>query len=140
MIVHCQRFNASYEVKLLNQFRSIGDFATKLEDMPTYEYMCHKCGQHFDVEQRMVDDPLTTHDECGGQVVRVFSSAGIVLKGSGFYKTDARSGSASKKSSKKTEQGSETTKKDSTDSGSTSTGQKSSSETKKSDSKPSTSN
>lgn len=67
-----------------------------------YEYHCEKCGKNFDVEQRMVDDALTIHDECGGPVVKVFSSAGIVLKGSGFYKTDARSQSGSSKSSTKT--------------------------------------
>ena len=69
--------------------------------MPMYEYQCQKCGLHFDVEQRMIDDPIKIHEGCGGDVVKVFSSAGIVLKGSGFYKTDARSGSATKKAAPK---------------------------------------
>lgn len=51
----------------------------------------------------MTDDPLTVHEECGGPVVKVFSSAGIVLKGSGFYKTDTRSQSASTKSAAKSD-------------------------------------
>ncbi|HMS24357.1 MAG TPA: zinc ribbon domain-containing protein [Acidimicrobiia bacterium] len=77
--------------------------------MPMYEYQCQKCGKHFDVEQRMIDPALTTHDECGGDVVKVFSSAGIVLKGSGFYKTDTRSTAASQtKNSKKADTGSNT--------------------------------
>ena len=66
--------------------------------MPTYEYRCNECGDHFEVEQRMTDDALVTHDKCGGKLSKVFSSAGIVLKGSGFYKTDARQGSTDKKS------------------------------------------
>ena len=61
--------------------------------MPTYEYRCAKCGTHFDVYQSFSEDPLTKHPECGGKVTKVLSPAGIVLKGSGFYKTDNRSGS-----------------------------------------------
>ncbi|MFN8015958.1 MAG: FmdB family zinc ribbon protein [Acidimicrobiia bacterium] len=63
--------------------------------MPTYEYHCNKCGDNFEVEQRMTDDALTTHEICGGELVKVFSSAGIVLKGSGFYKTDNKTKSSS---------------------------------------------
>ena len=61
--------------------------------MPTYEYRCAKCGQHFDVYQSFSEDPLTKHEKCGGKLAKVISPAGIVLKGSGFYKTDNRSGS-----------------------------------------------
>jgi putative FmdB family regulatory protein len=61
--------------------------------MPTYEYRCAKCGRHFDVYQSFSEDPLTKHEECGGKLNKVLSPAGIVLKGSGFYKTDSRSGS-----------------------------------------------
>src|SRR4051812_21644746 len=61
--------------------------------MPTYEYRCAKCGRHFDVYQSFSEDPLTKHAECGGKLNKVLSPAGIVLKGSGFYKTDSRSGS-----------------------------------------------
>jgi|APTNR8051073442_1049403.scaffolds.fasta_scaffold23601_3 putative FmdB family regulatory protein len=65
--------------------------------MPTYEYRCNECGEHFDVEQRMTDDALEIHDKCGGKLSKVFSSAGIVLKGSGFYKTDTRNSGQSTK-------------------------------------------
>ena len=58
--------------------------------MPTYEYRCAKCGRHFDVYQSFSEDPLTKHEECGGKLNKVLSPAGIVLKGSGFYKTDSR--------------------------------------------------
>ena len=41
----------------------------------------------------MTDDPLTTCPECGSHIRRVVYPAGVVFKGSGFYKTDhAKSG------------------------------------------------
>src|SRR3954462_14891231 len=80
--------------------------------MPTYEYRCAKCGQHFDVYQSFSEDPLTKHPGCGGKVTKVLSPAGIVLKGSGFYKTDNRSGSKGASKEKK----SETTSSDSSSS------------------------
>lgn len=60
--------------------------------MPTYEYACTSCHRHFDVVQRFSDAPLETCEECGGGLKRVFHPVGIVLKGSGFYATDNRSG------------------------------------------------
>jgi predicted nucleic acid-binding Zn ribbon protein len=36
----------------------------------------------------MTDDPLTTCPKCGQHIRRVLFPAGIVFKGSGFYKTD----------------------------------------------------
>ena len=36
----------------------------------------------------MTDEPLTICPECGGHIRRVLFPAGIVFKGSGFYKTD----------------------------------------------------
>ncbi len=65
--------------------------------MPTYRYRCEGCGDEFEVWQSITDDALTTHDDtgCGGSVVKVLSPAGIVLKGSGFYKTDNRGGRSS---------------------------------------------
>ena len=61
--------------------------------MPTYEYRCDKCDANFDVVQSFHDDPLTACPTCGSAVRKVFGSVGIVFKGSGFYKTDNRSGS-----------------------------------------------
>src|ERR1700722_5031522 len=58
--------------------------------MPTYEYACTSCGEHIDVVQSFRDDPLTTCPACGGPLRKVFSSIGVVFKGSGFYKTDSR--------------------------------------------------
>ena len=61
--------------------------------MPTYEYRCTKCGEHLEVVQSFKDAPLTECPQCGGELRKVYSPVGIVLKGSGFYKTDSRSGS-----------------------------------------------
>jgi len=55
--------------------------------MPTYEYRCHKCGI-FEIDQSMNEKPITKCPDCGAEVKRVISSAGIVFKGSGFYVTD----------------------------------------------------
>lgn len=62
--------------------------------MPTYTYKCQKCGNINDVVQKITDDPLTTCD-CGGPLNKVIHPAGIIFKGSGFYKTDYGTGSNS---------------------------------------------
>ena len=60
--------------------------------MPTYRYRCAKCGDELEVWQSFTDKPLARHNGgCGGKLAKVLSPAGIVLKGSGFYKTDKRS-------------------------------------------------
>ncbi|HUC05383.1 MAG TPA: FmdB family zinc ribbon protein [Acidimicrobiales bacterium] len=61
--------------------------------MPTYEYACRQCRHRLDVVQKFSDDPLTTCPECGGELRKVYGAVGIVLKGSGFYKTDSRASS-----------------------------------------------
>jgi putative FmdB family regulatory protein len=100
--------------------------------MPTYEYSCTECGEHFDVVQSFRDDPLTECALCGGQLRKVFGSIGIVFKGSGFYKTDSRSGSV------RTIGSPESTKSESTKSESTKSDPAASISTSSSDSKPST--
>jgi putative FmdB family regulatory protein len=61
--------------------------------MPTYRYRCEKDGEEFELWQSIHDDALTRHPGCEGKVTRVLAPAGIVLKGSGFYRTDSRAGS-----------------------------------------------
>ena len=56
--------------------------------MPTYEYLCKTCSHRFETWQKMTDEPLTVCPECGATIRRVLYPAGIVFKGSGFYKTD----------------------------------------------------
>ena len=45
----------------------------------------------MEVYQRFSDEPLTKCGVCGGPLRKVFHPAGILFKGSGFYKTDSRS-------------------------------------------------
>jgi putative FmdB family regulatory protein len=61
--------------------------------VPTYEYACTECGERLEVVQRFSDEPLTVCTSCSGRLRKVFSPVGIVFKGSGFYRTDSRSGS-----------------------------------------------
>jgi putative FmdB family regulatory protein len=57
--------------------------------MPTYEYQCDVCHDHFERFQQMTDEPLTKCPGCGGPVRRLIGTgAGILFKGSGFYATD----------------------------------------------------
>ena len=68
--------------------------------MPTYEYICEKCGHQFELVQSISAKPLTTcvKEQCAqktwgkGKVKRAISGgAGLIFKGSGFYITDYRS-------------------------------------------------
>lgn len=63
--------------------------------MPTYEYLCKSCGHRFEAWQHFTDDPLTECPNCGSHIQRVLFPAGIVFKGSGFYKNDSRGTTAS---------------------------------------------
>ena len=58
--------------------------------MPTYGYHCPSCEAEFEVFQRMTDASGANCPHCGTPGRRVFFPAGIVFKGSGFYKTDSR--------------------------------------------------
>ena len=65
--------------------------------MPIYEYACQTGGHRFEVKQKFSDAPLAHCPECGGSVRRLIFPAGIVFKGSGFYKTDYANGSRSER-------------------------------------------
>jgi putative FmdB family regulatory protein len=56
--------------------------------VPTYEYHCDGCGRDFEIRQRISEEPLKTHDGCGGSVRRLLSPAPFILKGEGWYVTD----------------------------------------------------
>jgi putative FmdB family regulatory protein len=60
--------------------------------VPTYQYACTECGEQLEKVQKFSDDPLTVCPNCSGRLRKVFSPVGIVFKGSGFYRTDSRSG------------------------------------------------
>lgn len=68
--------------------------------MPTYEYICQKCGHQFEKMQSIAAAPLSVcpKEDCArkpwgkGKVKRAISGgAGLLFKGSGFYITDYRS-------------------------------------------------
>ena len=68
--------------------------------MPTYEYICDKCGHEFEKFQPIADKALAKCPEnlCGqkkwgrGAVKRkIGGGGGLIFKGSGFYITDYRS-------------------------------------------------
>src|SRR5436305_10364628 len=82
--------------------------------MPTYEYACKKCGEHIEVVQSFKDEPLTECPACGGPLRKVFAPVGIVLKGSGFYRTDNRAAAKSGKRAKSEGTKSEGTKSEGT--------------------------
>jgi putative FmdB family regulatory protein len=58
--------------------------------MPIYEYACTACGYRFDVRQSFSDEPIASCPNCGAPVRRVLHPAGVIFKGSGWYKTDSR--------------------------------------------------
>jgi len=63
--------------------------------MPIYEYRCSSCGHELEALQKFADAPLTACPACKGEtLVKLVSAAGFQLKGSGWYATDFRGGSA----------------------------------------------
>ena len=61
--------------------------------MPTYSYRCTECDNAFDIHQAFSDDALSVCDVCGGRLRKLFNTIGVTFNGSGFYRTDSRSGS-----------------------------------------------
>jgi len=66
--------------------------------MPTYEYECPKCGNHFEQFQSMKDEPLKRCPKCKklGLKRLIGGGAGLIFKGSGFYITDYKKTTAPK--------------------------------------------
>jgi putative FmdB family regulatory protein len=81
--------------------------------LPTYEYACTACGHRLDAVQKFSDEPLTECPECGGTLRKVYGAVGIVLKGSGFYKTDSRVSAGKSGSDSKEANGKESSSNDS---------------------------
>ena len=63
--------------------------------MPIYAYRCDECGFSKDVLQKISDPVLTTCLSCGKEAFKKqVTAAGFQLKGTGWYVTDFRGGSA----------------------------------------------
>ncbi|MGH3951143.1 MAG: FmdB family zinc ribbon protein [Pseudonocardiaceae bacterium] len=74
--------------------------------MPTYQYACKECDHQFDAAQSFSDPSLTDCPECAGALRKLFGSVGVIFKGSGFYRNDSRSRSASSGNDEKSGTGS----------------------------------
>jgi putative FmdB family regulatory protein len=68
--------------------------------MPTYEYICEKCGHEFEAFHSISAAPLKIcpEDRCarkkwgrGKAAKKIGAGAGLLFKGGGFYITDYRS-------------------------------------------------
>jgi putative FmdB family regulatory protein len=81
--------------------------------LPTYEYACRSCGHRLEAVQKFSDDALTVCPDCSGELRKIYAPVGIVLKGSGFYKTDSRANSNGNGNGKKASQNSESSSGDS---------------------------
>lgn len=77
--------------------------------MPTYQYACTACEHRFEAVQSFSDASLTECPECSGKLRKLFGAVGVVFKGSGFYRTDSRSGSSKSTSSATSSTSSSTT-------------------------------
>ena len=57
--------------------------------MPIYEYECQRCKAHFEVEQRITEEPLKTcaRPGCEGEARRVVPTTSFTLKGAGWFKS-----------------------------------------------------
>ncbi|MBV9592691.1 MAG: FmdB family transcriptional regulator [Actinobacteria bacterium] len=69
--------------------------------MPTYQYTCTdaECGHRFELVQSFTDPAASECPVCGHVVRKVYGAVGVVFKGSGFYRTDSRSGGSSERRS-----------------------------------------
>jgi len=56
--------------------------------MPIYEYRCRKCGNEFELIQKLSDPPPEGCPKCEGEVEKLISAPSFQLKGSGWYLTD----------------------------------------------------
>ena len=71
--------------------------------MPTYDYICNKCGHTFELFQSMTETPRKTCPVCKRVVRRLVSGgSGLIFKGSGFYLTDYKNDKKLPKDKKET--------------------------------------
>ena len=78
--------------------------------MPTYQYACTACGHQLEAVQSFADEPLTECPACEGRLRKLFSSVGVVFKGSGFYRTDSRAKATSSESASASSESSSSSK------------------------------
>ena len=74
--------------------------------MPRYDYRCEACEHVFEVTQSFNSEPAAQCPRCEKSARRLVSKVAIHFKGSGWYSTDNRSGSATNGVSQTKESGS----------------------------------
>jgi putative FmdB family regulatory protein len=62
--------------------------------VPTYDYQCRSCGSVTELIHSMLEEGPSVCERCGGELRRVLYPTGIIFKGSGFYRTDSRTGAS----------------------------------------------
>ena len=73
--------------------------------MPTYNYYCSDCDTHFSYFQKMSESPISSCENCGGEVKRLITGGtGLIFKGSGFYLTDYKNSQKSTDDNSKSNQ------------------------------------
>ena len=55
--------------------------------MPIYVYSCEKCEENKEVNKGMNDPDPQSCPDCGGEIKRVYTPAGVQFRGKGFYST-----------------------------------------------------
>ncbi|MBH3290278.1 zinc ribbon domain-containing protein [Serratia marcescens] len=61
--------------------------------MPIYEYACGACNHRLEKLQKFSDAPLADCPACGQPaLIKLISSSGFQLKGTGWYATDFKPG------------------------------------------------
>ena len=74
--------------------------------MPTYDYLCPKCGNRYELFHSITDETAKRCPKCKAKSRRVpAGGGGLLFKGSGFYITDYRSDSYQKGAKKEREKG-----------------------------------
>jgi putative FmdB family regulatory protein len=69
--------------------------------MALFDFHCENCGREFEVERPLGATGAVKCPHCSStKTTKVFSAAGIVFKGSGFYVTDSKSKGGSSPASK----------------------------------------
>jgi len=81
--------------------------------MPTYDYICTSCHNAWELEQRIVEDPVKKCPKCGKSTAKrqISSGAGFILKGGGWYADGYGSKKASSSESKSEEKATKTESK-----------------------------
>ena len=71
--------------------------------MPIYVYQCGHCQHRFEKRQGFDEEPEAMCPQCERRSRRVFQPSPVIFKGSGFYVTDSRKGSATESVADKSE-------------------------------------